>query len=122
MDIHKKNSRKLKNEFRETLTVWLVENSSKIGGPGDIIEIDESVFGRRQGPITKTRWVLWGICRRPKECLLKVVDKRNANAPNCAILDNLEPGTTIVTDMWCGYNSLQQYGYTLYTFVFEPFA
>lgn len=31
-----------------------------------------------------------------------VVDKRNT------IVDNLESGTTIVTDMWQNYNSLEQ--------------
>ena len=35
---------------------------------------------------------------------------------NCVILNNMEPRTTIVADMWCGYNSrvsihTQMYGY-----------
>ena len=67
VDINRKTTRKLINEFREILTLWLMENSSKIGVPGDIIEIDESAFGRRKynrGRLTKTRWVLGGICRR----------------------------------------------------------
>ena len=92
-----------------------MENSSKIGGPGDIIKIDKSASGGRKynrGRLTKTRWVLGGICRRTKKCFLKVVDKRDANTLHSVILDNVEPGTTIVTDMWHGYNSLEQYGYT----------
>lgn len=38
---------KLIGEFREILTDWLLENSSEIGGLEDIVEIDESEFGRK---------------------------------------------------------------------------
>lgn len=106
---------KLIGEFREILTDWLMENSSKIGSLEDIVEIDESEFGRKynRGWVTKTQWVLGGICRRTKKCFLKVVDKHDANTLNHVTLDNGEPPwTTIVTDRWCGYNLLKQYGYT----------
>lgn len=39
---------------------------------------------------------------------LKVADKNNANALNWVIFDNVVitlTGTTVVTDMLCGYNS-----------------
>lgn len=47
-DLSKPTTRKLINAFREILTVWLIENSSKIGGVGETVEIDESVFGKRK--------------------------------------------------------------------------
>ena len=34
-----------------------------------------------------------------------MVDKRDANTLNRVILNNIEPGTTIVADMWRGYIS-----------------
>ena len=43
IDIIRKTTQKLINEFGEIFTVWLMDNSSKIGGPGDT-EIDESAF------------------------------------------------------------------------------
>ena len=43
IDINRKTTQKLINEFREILTVWLMDNSSKIDGLGDT-EIDESAF------------------------------------------------------------------------------
>lgn len=42
-DINRK-IRKLINEFRESFTVWLTENSSKIGESGEMIEIDKSAL------------------------------------------------------------------------------
>ena len=44
--------------FRDILTVCLVENSTKVGGAGETVEIDECGFGKIQynsGPLTKIR-------------------------------------------------------------------
>ena len=64
-----------------------------------------------RGRITKTRWVHEGIGRRIKKWFLKVVDPLN-----CVFSNNMEPGTTIVADMWRGFNSrlpihTKMYGY-----------
>lgn len=102
---------KLINAFREMLVVWLLENSAKIGGIGRIVEVDESAFGKRKynrGRLTKTRWVVGGIDRDSKKCFLKIVKKRDSDTLLQVISENVEPGTTIITDMWKGYNSLRQ--------------
>lgn len=106
--------RKLMNAFREMLVVWLLENSTKIGGAGQIVEVDESAFGKRKynrGRVTKTRWVVGGIDRESKKCFLKIVEKRDSNSLLQVILENVEPGTTVITDMWRGYNSLNRNGF-----------
>ena len=51
--------RKLINSFREILVVWLIENSYKIGGVVQTVEVDETAFG--------------GVDRQNKKCFLKVV-------------------------------------------------
>lgn len=105
---------KLITEFRKILTVWLIENRSKIGGVGETVEVDESAFGKRKyyrGRITKIRWVVGGIDRRSKKCFLRLVDKRDSQTLGQVISDNVLPGTTVITDMWKGYNSIQQNGY-----------
>lgn len=49
---------------REVLVHWSVEWEGKIGGPGTIVEIDESKFGKRKynvGRILEGQWVFRGI-------------------------------------------------------------
>lgn len=58
--------RKLMNALWEMLIVRLLENSTKIGGAGQIVEVDENVFGKHKynrGRVTKTHWVVGGIDR-----------------------------------------------------------
>lgn len=46
-----------------------------------------------------------GIDRNTKKCFLKVIEKRDANALTNVITEFVEPGTTIITDCWRGYNT-----------------
>lgn len=106
------------SKFRELLTYWLLETSEQIGGFGETVEVDESAFGRRKynrGRLRKVRWVIGGIDRQSKKCFLKIVDKRDSETLLTAIKEFVKPGTTVMTDMWKGYNSLAQNGYLHHT-------
>jgi len=107
-ELNENTIQKLLDRFRELLTIWLIENSSEIGGDNSIVEIDESAFGKRKynrGRITKTKWVVGGIDRISKKCFLKLVSQRNESTLRNIILENVQPGTTIITDSWRGYNT-----------------
>lgn len=85
-----------------------METSYKVGSKGEVVEIDESAFGRRKfnrSPITKIRWVVVGIDRKSKRSFLKVVDKRDQNTLSTIISENVQCGT-IITDMWKSYKPL----------------
>ena len=97
----------------------LLENGSKrkIGGPGHIVEIDESKFGRRKynrGRRVVGKWVLGGFCRTTGEVFLSECrgNKRNHHTLLRLIKDNVLPGTIILTDKWRGYTALRHHGYT----------
>ena len=52
-------------------------SARKIGGPGTIVEVDESMFTRRKsnaGCVLPQQWVFGGICRETKEVFVEAVD------------------------------------------------
>ena len=76
----------------------------KLGGKGNIIEIDESIFVH-QG--NDTIWVLGMYERNTKEMRAFYVPDRSQNTLTQIILENCELGSTIYTDFWRGYNQLK---------------
>ena len=87
---------------------------TKIGGPGLIVEIDEAKFGKRKynrGRTVDGNWVLGGICRETRGIFLVKVEKRDKNTLIPLIEKYVEKGSTIITDCWASYNSLDQLGY-----------
>ncbi|KCZ78830.1 hypothetical protein H311_00129 [Anncaliia algerae PRA109] len=90
------------------------ESSSKIGGTGHIVEIDESLFSKRKynvGRVPRSPWVVGGIDLETKECFFVEVTHRNADTLKYIILEKVEPGSLIITDEWRGYWGLEELGY-----------
>ena len=88
----------------------------KIGGVGEIVEIDETCVARRKyqvGRIVPTVWMLGGIVRSQEfSMFLEVVPSRSAEVLNDVIRRYVRLGTTIMTDGWGGYLHLDDIGYT----------
>lgn len=105
--------------IRQCMASDLLSGDAMIGGPGQIVEIDESKFGKRKyhcGRRVVGKWVLGGVTRGSGECFLVECpnNKRDANTLCLLILQFVRPGTTIITDKWKGYLPLQHHGYTHY--------
>ena len=100
---------------REVCLEYLAQhNTSLIGGPGTIVEIDESKFGKRKynrGRLRDGKWVLGGIERGTDNIFLEVVARRDTNTLLSVIQRNVLPGTDIYTDEWAAYSSLSANGY-----------
>jgi hypothetical protein len=67
------------NFSREVCTSILEKNSEKLGGPGKIVEIDESKFGKRKfhkGRRVDGVWLFGGIERETKRCFFTTVSER----------------------------------------------
>ncbi|CAO0796138.1 unnamed protein product [Mucor circinelloides] len=83
------------------------ENALKIGGPGIIVEIDESKFGKRKyntGHRVEGVWVIGGVERTPeRRVFLVAVENRNAETIKALILRYVAPGSIIHTDCWAAY-------------------
>ena len=80
-----------------------------LGGPGKVVEVDESVFASRKynrGRMLQTQWVLGGIERGSGDCFLVVVPDRTADTLLPIIADHVSPETRIITDGWASYRQL----------------
>lgn len=129
LEDHKRSSRtvcdwiSLFREVCEELAYTHRSTTGKLGGPGKIVQIDETCCGGRKynkGRRVNHRWV-WGCIEARRENLDKnsdirmiFVDKRDADHLTSCIEDHIAPGTEIWSDCWKGYNTrrLQQLGYT----------
>ena len=119
LSMHPKTVRTLYMALRQCMAEDLLDGSAtrRIGGPGHIIEIDESKFGKRKynrGRRVVGKWVLGGYCRTTGECFLVECDnnRRNHHTLLRLIKAHVKPGTIILTDKWKGYNALSSHGFT----------
>ena len=96
--------------FRQLVASSLEDTDTQIGGPGIIVEIDESKFGRRKynrGHRIEGAWVFGGIERTTEQkFFVKVVDNRNAETLLEAIEEHVLPGSIIHSDCWKAYSRL----------------
>ena len=96
---------------REVCVDWVFRNRRQIGGPGTIVKIDESKFGRRKynrGGIVEGQWVFGGIQRGNASNFFAVpVENRNAETPIQLIRDWILPGTTIISECWKAYDTIR---------------
>jgi hypothetical protein len=102
---------------RVAMMDYVARSSEKLGGPGKIVEIDESYFGRRKynrGTLPNTTWVFGGVERQSWRTFVVPVPDRSADTLTNIIHTWIEPGT-IISDCWAGYVRLSDEGYTHHT-------
>ena len=93
-----------------------ISTSTKIGGVGTVVEVDEAKFGKRKygrGRLVEGTWILGGIQRGNNACFLAPCPGNKRDEPTLVALIQqfVLPGTTIITDGWKAYCNLGNYGY-----------
>lgn len=64
---------------REVLLIYFIDKKEKLGGPGQIVEIDESKFGKRKyhrGHYVEGQWVFGGYERETGRVFMVTVEER----------------------------------------------
>lgn len=83
------------------------EDDTVIGGPGIIVEVDETKLGRRKynrGHRVDGVWVIVGVERTADRRVFMVpVEDRSAETIRVIIREHVAPGSIVHTDCWRGY-------------------
>uniref|UniRef100_A0A915DEK8 ISXO2-like transposase domain-containing protein n=1 Tax=Ditylenchus dipsaci TaxID=166011 RepID=A0A915DEK8_9BILA len=94
----------------------MILNGNAIGGLGDVVEIDESKFGKRKynrGKRIEGSWVFGGISRKTGNVFMVQVEKRDRATLIPLVRQWNLPGTVIIADCWKAYDVLDQLDYEL---------
>lgn len=96
-------------EFRAICSQWLANNPPQIGGPGIIVEIDESLVAKQKFHVGRPpvqRWVFGGIAPSTGRAFLQLVDDRSSDTLLPLIQQYIRPGSIIQSDEWPSYNGI----------------
>jgi hypothetical protein len=88
-----------------------INPESKIGGPGIVVEIDESKFGKRKynrGHRVEGSWVVGAVeLTEQRRLFLETVQDRSAPTLTALIQRHVAVGSIIHSDTWKGYSTLE---------------
>ncbi|XP_053213686.1 uncharacterized protein LOC128397045 [Panonychus citri] len=94
------------------------KDRKQIGGPGKIVEIDETMVykrkynvGRLSSDQSEQVWVFGGIERESKTGFAEIVESRDQLTLFNVIDKYIRPGTTVYSDGWKCYQNLNKYDY-----------
>ncbi|KFD46003.1 hypothetical protein M514_13120 [Trichuris suis] len=87
-----------------------------IGGPGQTVEIDETLFSRKKYNRGRAyqqvqQWLFGGICRETRQCFIVPVQDRSSDTLIPLIKEHVRAESTIISDDWRAYRRLPQEGY-----------
>lgn len=98
--------------FRELVSIDMGNNREPIGGEGVIVEVDETLLGRRKynkGHSVEGAWVIMGIERSEKgRAFGAVVEHRDAVSIQSVLSANVKTGSVVYTDEWRGYIGISE--------------
>lgn len=97
--------------LRDATSHHMVMNPYQIGGPGHVVQIDESLICKRKynrGRVPEQRWVFGGWDTEDKIGFLVFVSDRSSDTLIPLIKKYIKPGTTIHSDSWRAYTPIDQ--------------
>ena len=105
------------NFYRGIISRYLVATDIQIGGPGLIVEVDESKWGKKpkyhRGFVAPDKpWVFGAICRESQKVVLSIVQRRTKEDLQPLIQEHIRAGSVIHSDDWRAYRGIDQLGFT----------
>ena len=111
IEVSRQTVGKLWTTLRHVCTLMLDKPNIKLGGYGQVVEIDESLFARvkhNKGKDLKRKhiWVFGLVDRSTSKVYFQIVPNRKAETLLSIIYDHVQPGTLIYSDCWSAYNKI----------------
>lgn len=104
---------KLRSIMNDVVTP--IKMSSCVEGRHEVIEIDESLFGKRhkyhKGRPTERIWIFGMVQRKTRTTYFTPVKDRTSETLCEIIRNKVEIGAKVFHDDWAAYNKLSEYGY-----------
>lgn len=101
------------SRFRELVAEVLAECKLMLGGPGVIVEVDETKLGKRKyhrGHRVEGVWVVCGVERTDEKRAFCVhVKSRDKGTLRRVVSENVAEGSIVYTDCWKGYNGIAEH-------------
>lgn len=101
-------------DLRTMVGGMLEDCDTVIGGPGIVVEIDETKMGKRKyhrGHRVEGVWVFGGVERTPeRKFFAMTVSDRTAETLVPLIQRHIHPGSIVHSDCWAAYNGLESQG------------
>ncbi|KAG1686597.1 hypothetical protein GQR58_008712 [Nymphon striatum] len=95
------------NSIRNICAMCIIDHPILLGGPGKVVEMDESKFMHREEGHWANDWVLGMVERGTNNCAMVIVEEHGSAATRLPIIqEHVLPGTQIITDDWRAYNGL----------------
>jgi transposase-like protein len=96
--------------YRQLAVFSLDDEDDTVGGPGIIVEVDESKFGKRKyhrGHAVEGAWVIGGVEKTDaRKFFTEVVEKRDAATIVEVLSRHILPGSIVHTDCWRAYSNI----------------
>ncbi|KFD66208.1 hypothetical protein M514_21495 [Trichuris suis] len=115
LELDKKCAVAWRKRLRDVAAESVLSHPCVIGGPGHIVEVDETLFSKKKshrGREYPRQWVFGGVCRETGESFLVPVADRSSRTLIPLIRQYIRPGTTVISDYWGGYRRLSREDYT----------
>ena len=103
------------NQFcRDVCVSYFINHPEPKGGPGRVVEIDESLFSKRKyevGRLVPQQSIFRGYESKTKKGFLIPVTNLNATTLMSIIHQRILPGSIVWGDMWTAYKNLPASAY-----------
>jgi len=97
--------------IRNICSQWLLDNPYQIGGPGIVVEVDETVISKTRSPKANTAsemWIFEGFCRTSGRGFMELIPDRHPHTLLPMVQKFILPGSVILSNKMDPFGEISQ--------------